>query len=102
MKHDKHGRHTSWAQVLMGMFEERLPLEHDNHESRTSWVYDLMGMLKERPSPRSAIFKHMASSSTSRFWGFRSRCITPCLWQCAVPLISWYMKLCGAATACRL
>lgn len=33
---------------------------------------------------------------TSRFWGLRSRCITPCLWQCARPLISWYTMDWGA------
>ena len=24
-------------------------------------------------------------------------CMTPCLWQCATPLTSWYMKLCSCS-----
>ena len=50
-------------------------------------------MLKARPSPRSAIFSVLVFLSTKRFCGLRSRCRTPCLWQCVTPLISWYMKL---------
>eukprot|EP00983_Pelagomonas_calceolata_P092106 1157626-Pelagomonas_calceolata.AAC.28 len=55
-----------------------------------------MGILKARPNPKSAILQHMMLSSTNKFWGFKSRCMTPCLWQCARPLISWYVRLCAA------
>ena len=28
-------------------------------------------------------------------------CMTPCLWQCATPLTSWYMKLCRRQATCH-
>lgn len=63
--------------------------------ARASCVYAFTGMLNARPRPRSAILRVMLTSSTSRFCGLRSRCITPCLWQWASPLMSWYSMLCS-------
>ena len=65
----------------------------------TSCVYALIGMEKWRPRPKSATLSSgcCVLSSTSRFCGLRSRCITPCLCMCATPFSSWYMKLCSTS-----
>ena len=59
-----------------------------NHSVTTSCVSGRIGGQNARARPKSAIF-NLPSLVTSKFWGFKSRCITPRMWQKLRPRSIW-------------